>query len=617
MANGTSADQAMSLAALDDLAQHPQWLRLLHYERRLDLPFGIGGYRSAITSKAFFLSDDGSTDAAAELRSTLAAFALPVGDNADDHALCKFPARYQWLKSQGATTKGGLPQVRCQALKAWKGNQDIESVSLVFVTGYLGNPASYYGHVLLKFNAAAIEQRPLLDLTMNYGAIIPDNENPFRYIVKGIFGGYSGGFTDNNYYYHNHQYGEQELRNLWEYELNLSQQQTNLVVAHSWELIGKKHQYFFFDRNCAYRMAKILEIATNRELTSTTPLISFPQSLTRQLAGLTANNQPVVKKVLLHRSRQGRLYSRYNALTGREKTAFLETARDIKNLDSVAFKSMNVSEKQRVVETLLDYNQFTRSRAASKTPAGLVSDDYRRLLATRFALPAAAPGKHEPPSSFPHQGRKPSMLQIGAIHHQQKGTGLNLTLRPAYYDPLDAGPAHIDHSALGMGEIELESFNGRLALRRVELVKITSVGQAVTGLPEDQGKVWHLRAGVERQTLDCNDCLSGFMEASAGRAIKISSKVLLGGFAGGRLMDNRNDSGNAQLSVGGFAHWHISGKTRVAAETELPLPIDSARSHEIKLRLTARWELTTNVDLRLDYRKHGAEELGVKLGVYF
>ncbi|MBL4622602.1 MAG: DUF4105 domain-containing protein [Immundisolibacteraceae bacterium] len=502
---------ALSTISVSALAQHPQWLRLLHYERRFDLPLEIGGYRSAIISSEFFVSADGQIDPLAELHATLKSFATPIAGSPDEHALCKFPARYQWLRSQGALAKLSIPTLQCSQFQAWAGAAPIESISLVYVTGYLGNPASYYGHVLLKLNSPAAERRPLLDSTLNYGAIIPDNENMVSYIAKGIFGGYSGGFTDNSYYYHNHNYGESELRDLWEYELNLTSQQTSLVVAHSWELLGKKYQYFFFDRNCAYRMSKLLEIATDTRLTSATPLLSFPQTITLQLAEMTANGGSLIKKLGLHPSRQRRLYSKFGDLSAIEKVVFLETARDVDRLNSANFKQLAEGDQQRVVETLLDYRQFTRLASREQTETD--SRDYQQLLSKRFALPATTEWQSQPPSAFPHQGRKPSMLRIGAIYHQRKGDGLSIRLRPAYYDALDAGPAHVAHSGLAMGEIELESFNGGFSLKRAEVVKISSVGQAITGLPGDNGKVWRLRGGVERQNLSCSSCLAAYLEA--------------------------------------------------------------------------------------------------------
>ncbi|MEI8605051.1 DUF4105 domain-containing protein [Pseudoalteromonas sp. B160] len=63
---------------------------------------------------------------------------------------CKYPARYQWLLSQGL--EFSEPKVECTELIEWRDKQPIHSVSLVFASGYMSNPASLYGHMLLKLN---------------------------------------------------------------------------------------------------------------------------------------------------------------------------------------------------------------------------------------------------------------------------------------------------------------------------------------------------------------------------------------------------------------------------------------------------------------------------------
>jgi len=78
----------------------------------------------------------------------------------DDHPQCRFPARRQWL----AERLGGhsFPFQPCPKYERWTRSAAVESVSIVFATGYLGNPASYYGHTLLKFNFARDDGRTRL-----------------------------------------------------------------------------------------------------------------------------------------------------------------------------------------------------------------------------------------------------------------------------------------------------------------------------------------------------------------------------------------------------------------------------------------------------------------------
>ena len=79
-------------ATTKKIAQHSYWLRLLHY--RSTTPAS----ESEIVSQDFFLDPNGAQNPQAELNATLRAFYEPVGENPDQHAQCRFIARFHWLQ---------------------------------------------------------------------------------------------------------------------------------------------------------------------------------------------------------------------------------------------------------------------------------------------------------------------------------------------------------------------------------------------------------------------------------------------------------------------------------------------------------------------------------------
>tara|TARA_B110000858_G_scaffold123794_2_gene141175 strand:+ start:3972 stop:4958 length:987 start_codon:yes stop_codon:yes gene_type:complete len=291
------------------LSKHSTWHKLLHYEQQL---FPRNQLVSTVLSEDFFNSPEGKANPESELTATLRAFTDPAPENPNHHAQCEFRGRYLWLKEMLDFDSLGLESIPCHDFEDWSLNGTTQSISLVLATGYLGNPASYYGHTLIKLNSSESNDRtPLEDVTINYGAIIPENEGSLPYIFKGLFGGYRGGFSHIQYYYHDYNYGENELRNLWEYELNLSQEEVNLVLGHSWEVLGKEYTYFFLNENCAYQMARILEVVEGVELLPKNTLWTLPQSLIQRLAQAKHKEKPLVKTIKYHPSRQSRLYEKY------------------------------------------------------------------------------------------------------------------------------------------------------------------------------------------------------------------------------------------------------------------------------------------------------------------
>ena len=194
-------DQAREL----QLFHHPYWLKLLHFYS-FGESVGQWSFKSDVVNDGFFLSPDGKTDPSAELKATLKAVLSPLSKDPNQHARCKFIARFKWLRSSLDFPE--LPKLACPLFERWSNLEDATGISIIFVSAYLKNPASTFGHLLLKFNSRNRHfGHSLLRPTLNYGAMINPDDNPFVYAVRGLFGGYEGSFTDERFYNFNHIYG--------------------------------------------------------------------------------------------------------------------------------------------------------------------------------------------------------------------------------------------------------------------------------------------------------------------------------------------------------------------------------------------------------------------------
>ncbi len=81
------------------------------------------------------------------------------------------------------------------------------------------------------------------------------------FAYRGIFGGYPGITSIKPYYEMIRLYNDIEHRDLWEYTLNLNQQEVDTLLAHTWEIQDKNFDYYFFDENCAYRLLALIDAA--------------------------------------------------------------------------------------------------------------------------------------------------------------------------------------------------------------------------------------------------------------------------------------------------------------------------------------------------------------------
>ena len=131
-----------------NLHLHPYWRKLLHFYFPGE-SLGQWESKSDVKSTNFFLSERGMFDPYVELKETIQAILEPVGENPNEHARCKFIARSKWLFKELNFPK--LEYISCPGFDSWSNLDFSSEVRVIFVSSYLKNPASAFGHILLQF----------------------------------------------------------------------------------------------------------------------------------------------------------------------------------------------------------------------------------------------------------------------------------------------------------------------------------------------------------------------------------------------------------------------------------------------------------------------------------
>ena len=217
-----------------------QWHVLMHYRPRLFGP----GVESQVDDPSFFLSPSGKVDPRAELEATLAGFFAPaVQAEETEHPQCEYIARYHWLKQELGFDGERLVEHPCPRFNDWLAEMNPDGVTLVFPVAYLNNPASMFGHTLLRVDTPpSSAQTRLLDFTINYAAGT-GQERGLPFALKGLFGGYPGSFSVEPYHVQVKRYGDVENRDIWEYRLALTGDEVHRMLMHAWELKAAHFDY--------------------------------------------------------------------------------------------------------------------------------------------------------------------------------------------------------------------------------------------------------------------------------------------------------------------------------------------------------------------------------------
>lgn len=221
-----SAAPTIDPQRLQQLANDRFWISLGHYETAK-----LGGWRSYVSDKKFFLAPDGNEHPDHELAATVQELYAPASLG-EQHAQCVYPARTRWLKAQ--LNLGDLPTPACAEYKKWFKDVSPHSAVMIFPAAYLNSPSSMFGHTLLRIDQADVQadKTSLLSYAINFGAYIEGSDNSILYAWKGLMGGYPGLFALVPYQEKLSEYRSLENRDLWEYRLNLSQEETARMVEH-------------------------------------------------------------------------------------------------------------------------------------------------------------------------------------------------------------------------------------------------------------------------------------------------------------------------------------------------------------------------------------------------
>jgi hypothetical protein len=479
------ADELIERARQLRLAERAEWRKLVHYVPNLASP----GLHSQIDSPSFFHSPAGKQDPHAELEATLRSFFAPAPDG-DDHPQCRFVARRAWLDAELGFDAQQLPRRECRRFQEWRTSIDASQLTLVFASAYVNNPASMYGHTLLRVDAADQDERTrLLAYAISFTVGTPDTSGVL-FVLRGLSGGYPGVFSLLPYYLKVREYRDMENRDLWEYQLDLRGEEIERVLAHAWELLPVKFDYYFFDENCAYHLLGLLQVARpDLELTARFPLWVIPVDTVRALT----EERRLVRKIVYRPSSATTIAGRLASLRPDERDLARGLALGTLAPADPSLRSLSAERAAAIVEAGHDYLSYRRRTGESKVADGGAL--AHELLLARHAIDAPSQAPHLQPGPRPDEGHRTARFTAGAGRRDDEPF-LELGVRPAYHDLLDDDTGYAGTTQVDFFHLRARRYEGRDA--RIE----SFIPVALASLaPRDdffQPLSWRLATGWQR-----------------------------------------------------------------------------------------------------------------------
>lgn len=517
-AQASSLEEAQEKAKQLGLANHPTWLRLLHYER--------GSKESAVLTDSFFLSPDGRSDPDSELTATINAYFAPWGEAANEHPRCRFPARYYWLSQKLHLPGYDLRETHCENLEKWALSDSVKSVSLFLVSGYLGNPASTFGHALLKLNTDATDDPlGLFDLTLSYGALVPENEFVLRYVARGLFGGYQAGFSDKYFYTQDLVYSRTEFRDIWDYRLDLTDDERTLLILHIWEIVGKKFNYYFLDKNCAYRLAELIELAIEEDLVNNGRFWYLPVELFHRLndidtAWTKSHRRKLIQSIRYIPSSQRELYHQLKRLTPDELEVFDAIVRDGIRSMPAHLATLKTDRQILVLDGLLAYQHYRLIAEAPDASRERIEAKNKILLARLQLPPRPIPSVEIPELPSPAEGSRPMAFGVSIAGEENKEPFLLFNWSPMKQESVGQNSLEGDELVVFDLTIGLSEDERRVFFDKFDAIRVLNLNTLPVRVADESRLSWQLRIGADRIQEDGENRYDGVLRFGAGPAWK-------------------------------------------------------------------------------------------------
>ncbi len=244
----SSQEKILNKANNLKLYEKSEWKALLHYN---------GSFN--IKDKKFILSQSFSLKN--ELITTIKYFYTSQENyhNINNHPQCKFPSRLLFISHELNVSDSEFPKINCPNFNTYKMKAPADKISLIYASENVKNPSSMMGHTFLKYSGKNYQNREVEHAITFY--TILDGTNLITLAYQNIFSGMKGLFALLPYKKIVEQYTKKENRNVWAYQLKLSEYRKKLIYYHIWELKGIDMKYFFTSYNCSTVIYYALSLA--------------------------------------------------------------------------------------------------------------------------------------------------------------------------------------------------------------------------------------------------------------------------------------------------------------------------------------------------------------------
>lgn len=456
------AQEAVDKAFSMELHKKPYWKTLLHYK-----PSPFHRNKSLVDDPMFFIAKKGKTNPKAELEATIKAFFSPAPAKDERHAIERFPGRFKWICEELNLSTEDFPYDGDAYYKSIVQKVNPGDVYLIFPAGFLKNPASVFGHTFLLMESKG--QSRLLANSINYGAVT-NITGGAMYAVLGLVGGFRGYFGFMPYYEKIKQYANMDMRDIWEYRLDFSEEEKDRMLRHIFDLSGIYSRYFFISENCSYNLLFLIEAAKpETDITNVLSGVVEPIETVKTIC-----KTGLVDKAEYRPSVYSKLEFQKTQLTRKQNKYVKDVCCGKKTAKEFPFGDLPKEKQAEIWEQASDYlTSLLNSRK-------ITPDEYRprfvAVLSERRKLGKIESGTRitEPPRPEKAHGSKKISVHGGK---DIEGAYTGLEFRLTAHEQLESPAGYASNSELVFGNIDVRyrPLENEVSLKKALLASVISL----------------------------------------------------------------------------------------------------------------------------------------------
>jgi hypothetical protein len=314
-------------------------------------------------------------------------------------------------------------------------------------------------------------------------------------------------------------YTAEQGRDVWEYDLALTEAEVRFLVLHLWELRTARIDYYYLTRNCAYEDLALLEVAAPRlDLLSGLDAVVSPIATVRAVVAVPG----LARSVSYRPSLETRLHARLARLGVGEQMMVRRLV-----LAPEAPWPSDVSESRRplVLEAALREVEAHESKELDQAGPSKAKERWAALMARLAGAPVPALYLEPDWDARPDFGHGSSRVFLGTGLTSQYGSSFGtMGFRLALHDLTDPPDGEPELSQVVMLDTKVRYDWARraLTLDNLTFADLLSLNPVV---PAEPLVSFRARAfGVRLHDRDCSDCFAHGLDGGVGGTLATANE---------------------------------------------------------------------------------------------